>query len=71
MDDDELEGVDPDLPVWKIAVYVILGLIGLPFGADLLVDNAVIIARDFGVSETAIGLSLVAIGTSLPELPQQ
>ncbi len=62
------EGADPDLPSWKIALFLVLGLIGLPYGADLLVDNAVIIARDFGVSETAIGLTLIAIGTSLPEL---
>jgi cation:H+ antiporter len=45
-----------------------LGLVGLPLGADLLVDNAVVIAREFGISETVIGLTLVAIGTSLPEL---
>ena len=47
---------------------MILGLIGLPFGADLLVDGAVSIARTFGVRETVIGLTLVALGTSLPEL---
>ncbi|MEM6307132.1 MAG: calcium/sodium antiporter, partial [Pseudomonadota bacterium] len=67
-DPSDLEESDPDMPGWKIAVYLVLGLIGLPFGADLLVDNAVIIAKDFGVSDTAIGLSLIAVGTSLPEL---
>jgi len=46
----------------------VLGLIGLPLGADLLVESSVIIARSYGVSETAIGLTLVAAGTSLPEL---
>ena len=40
----------------------------LPLGADLLVDNATVIARMYGVSETVIGLTLIAIGTSLPEL---
>ena len=65
---EEVEGADPDMPWWKIGLFLALGLAGLPLGADLLVDNAVIIARDFGVSETVIGLTLVAIGTSLPEL---
>ena len=45
-----------------------LGLIGLPLGANLLVENASIIARMYNVSETVIGLTLVAVGTSLPEL---
>lgn len=62
------EGADPAMRGWKIAAFLVLGLAGLPLGAALLVDNAVIIARDFGVSETVIGLTLVAIGTSLPEL---
>ncbi len=64
----EVEGADPDMPRWNIGLYLLLGLVGLPFGAKLLVDSSVNIARDFGVSETAIGLTLVAVGTSLPEL---
>ncbi len=67
-DDEEVEGADPELPGWNIAIFLILGLIGLPLGASLLVDNATVIARTYGVSETVIGLTLVAIGTSLPEL---
>ncbi len=70
-EDDVLEGLeeaDPSMPVWKIGIYLGLGLIGLPLGADLLVDNATIIARMYDVSEPIIGLTLVAIGTSLPEL---
>lgn len=66
--EEDLEGVDPDMPGWRIAVFMILGLIGLPLGAGLLVDNATIIAQAYGVSDTVIGLTLVAIGTSLPEL---
>ena len=66
--EDELEGVDPDMPSWKIGVYLVLGIVGLPVGASLLVDNATVIAKEFGVSDTVIGLTLVAIGTSLPEL---
>ncbi|MBT3141420.1 sodium:calcium antiporter [Phaeobacter gallaeciensis] len=70
-DEEELEGLeeaDPDMPYWKVSIYLLLGLIGLPMGAHLLVDNATVIARTYGVSETVIGLTLVAVGTSLPEL---
>ncbi|UWR28095.1 calcium/sodium antiporter [Sulfitobacter sp. S223] len=68
VDEGDLEGVDPDMPGWRIGLFLLLGLIGLPLGASLLVDNATIIAKEFGVSDTVIGLTLVAIGTSLPEL---
>ncbi len=64
----DLEGADPNLSWRWIAVYLALGLIGLPLGADLLVDSSLEIAEDFGVSESVIGLTLVALGTSLPEL---
>ncbi|WP_299639936.1 calcium/sodium antiporter [uncultured Ruegeria sp.] len=70
-EDDELEGLeeaDPDMPYWKVSIYLILGLVGLPMGAHLLVDNATTIAKTYGVSETVIGLTLIAVGTSLPEL---
>lgn len=62
------EGADPDMPWWKIGLFLALGLIGLPLGADLLVDSAEEIARMFGVPDAVIGLTLVALGTSLPEL---
>ncbi len=65
---EDLEGADPFMPVWKIVMFLLLGVIGLPLGADLLVDGAVDIARVMGVSDTVIGLTLIAIGTSLPEL---
>ena len=64
----DLEGADPNLSWRWITVYLALGLIGLPLGADLLVDSSLEIAEDFGVSESVIGLTLVALGTSLPEL---
>lgn len=67
-DDEEIEGADPSLGWGKILMFLGLGLIGLPLGASLLVDGSVNIARDFGISETVIGLTLIAIGTSLPEL---
>ena len=63
-----LEEADPDMPYWRIGIYLVLGLIGLPLGANLLVENASIIARTYGVSDTVIGLTMVALGTSLPEL---
>jgi cation:H+ antiporter len=65
---EEPEGADPDMPWWKIGLFLVLGVIGLPLGADLLVDSAREIALTFGVSDTVIGLTLVALGTSLPEL---
>lgn len=68
METEDVEGADPSMPWWKINVYLALGLVGLPLGADLLVDSSVVIARAYGISETAIGLTLVAVGTSLPEL---
>ena len=53
----------------SVAVPVLVaGLIGIIWGADLMVDGAVGLARQFGISEAVIALSLVAIGTSLPEL---
>ncbi len=48
--------------------WAVVGLILLPIAADLLVDNAVIIAKHFGMSDLVIGLTIIAIGTSLPEL---
>ena len=65
---EDIEEADPNMPYWRIGIYLVLGLAGLPLGAELLVENATIIARMYGLSETVIGLTLVAIGTSLPEL---
>jgi cation:H+ antiporter len=64
----ELEGAEPGIAGWRIALYLIVGIVGLPLGAGLLVDGAVNIATVLGVSEAVIGLTLVAIATSLPEL---
>ena len=52
----------------KQAVFLILGLAGLIIGARLLVDSAITLAQMFGVSEFVIGITAVALGTSLPEL---
>jgi cation:H+ antiporter len=55
-------------PVWLSTVQTIGGLVVLVIGARLLVDSATDIARTFGISEAVIGLTIVAVGTSLPEL---
>ncbi len=55
-------------PLWKSIAIAIGGLVILMIGARLLVDSATEIARAFGVSEAVIGLTIVAVGTSLPEL---
>ncbi len=53
---------------WVIAAFLIIGLIALPIGAQLTVSAASSIAKNFGISEAAVGLTVIAIGTSLPEL---
>ena len=57
-----------NISMLKSIIYVILGVIALKFGGDLTVDNSVIIANHFGISEQIISLTILAIGTSLPEL---
>ncbi|MEZ9600147.1 calcium/sodium antiporter [Vibrio sp. 10N.286.46.A8] len=52
----------------KAAMWVVGGLIILPLAANMLVDNAVVIAKFFGMSDLVIGLTIIAVGTSLPEL---
>ena len=56
------------LPAWKSTLYILGGLAGLIIGGNFFVDGASGIARGLGVSESIIGLTLVAGGTSLPEL---
>lgn len=63
---EEVEGV-PESPMLAI-VFVLLGLIGLPLGAHFTIEGASALARNWGVSDAVIGLTVVALGTSLPEL---
>lgn len=58
----------PSLSMWRSILFIIGGLAALVFGGDLFVDGASEIARRFGVSDAVIGLTIVAVGTSLPEL---
>ena len=64
----EVENAAPNLVFWNIILFLSLGFIGLPIGADILVKNASLIAKSYGLSDEVIGLTLVALGTSLPEL---
>lgn len=50
------------------AVFIIGGIIAIVYGGDLVVDSATVIAKNFGFDDTFIGLTVVALGTSLPEL---
>ena len=65
--DADEEGIK-SMPVWRSALYIVGGLAGLIYGGQLFVDGSSAIARNLGVSESTIGLTLVAGGTSLPEL---
>ncbi len=56
------------LPAWKCVLYILLGGAAIMWGGDLVVDSASAIAANFGLSQNLIGLTIVAMGTSLPEL---
>lgn len=65
----EIEGEDAQIhPVWKSILFIVLGAAAIAWGGDLVVDSASVIAAAFGMSQTLIGLTICAIGTSLPEL---
>lgn len=61
-------GAKPQPKMWLSAIMVVGGLAALIYGGDLFVDKASAIARSWGVSDAIIGLTIVAAGTSLPEL---
>ena len=56
------------IPVWKCIFYILGGIIAIIIGGDVVVDSASKIAAQFGMSDNLIGLTVVAFGTSLPEL---
>ncbi len=64
----EIQADTKQVSTFKSILFIIVGIIGLKIGGDLTVDNAVIIAERFGISEKIISLTILAIGTSLPEL---
>ena len=53
---------------WRLIVFLVVGFVGLPLGAKILITSATNFAENYGVSEEVIGLTVVAVGTSLPEL---
>lgn len=54
--------------IFKIAIFLIVGILGLKFGSDFVVNNSISIATKLGLSEKFIGMTIVAIGTALPEI---
>lgn len=56
------------MPVWKALIFIVIGAAAIVLGGQLVVNSAKAIALFFGMSETLVGLTIVAIGTSLPEL---
>jgi len=56
------------LPTWKCAFYILGGILAIIIGGDMVVESASVIAKTFGMSDNLIGLTIVALGTSLPEL---
>lgn len=65
---DEAATAHPEMATWKIILFIVIGLAGLIGGGNLFVDAASKIAISLGISETIVGLTIVAVGTSLPEL---
>ncbi len=55
-------------PIWSAVVFLLLGIFGLYVGSELLVENGIQIALKWGVTERIIGVTIIAVGTSLPEL---
>lgn len=65
---DELPEDDEELPFYKIILFLTIGGVALWGGSELLINGATSLAKDFGVSERIIGVTVVSVGTSIPEL---
>ena len=65
---DELPEDDEDLPLYKDVLFLVIGGVALWGGSELLINGAVGMAKHFNVSERVIGITIVSIGTSIPEL---
>lgn len=57
-----------DIKIWKSILFIVLGVVLLKYGGDFVVDYSIQIARQLNISERVIGLTIIAIGTALPEL---
>lgn len=64
----EVEKELVNLPTWLCIIYIVGGAVAIKFGGDWVVDSCTTLALKFGMSETLVGLTIVALGTSLPEL---
>ena len=64
----EVEEINTDRPLWQAAIWTVVGLVLIIAGSNVAVEAAASIARVLGMSERLIGLTIVALGTSLPEL---
>lgn len=65
---DDVEGADENDKMWKLILWVLLGGTAIVIGSDVTVSSASYVAKSFGMTEKLIGLTIVAFGTSLPEL---
>ncbi|WP_428740859.1 calcium/sodium antiporter [Tenacibaculum sp.] len=65
---DEMPEDDEELPLYKIALFLVVGGLGLWGGSELLINGSVSLARNLGVSDAVIGVTVVSVGTSIPEL---
>ncbi len=62
------ENSEPSMSLFKSIVYMVIGIVAIIFSSDLVVNNAVSIAKSLSISERLISLTVIALGTSLPEL---
>ncbi len=65
---DEDQDTSDNMPLYKSLIFTVAGICGIVFGSNFVVDNASVIAKSIGVSERLISLTIIALGTSLPEL---
>lgn len=65
---EEVKKSNKEISITKSIIFIVIGIIALKYGGDFTVDNAIIIARNLNISEKVISLTMLAVGTSLPEL---
>ena len=66
--EDKISGNSKKINVFLSIIFIVIGVVLLKYGGDFVVDNATLIAEHFNISERVIGLTIVAIGTAIPEL---
>ena len=66
--EDKISGNSKKINVFLSIIFIVIGVVLLKYGGDFVVDNATLIAEHFNISERVIGLTIVAIGTAMPEL---